>query len=197
MLWPGMATKPLHTIRVVLAAALAVGLGGCPGRTRHHPPTPPNSNIDLDPLAPPARTPPPLPPPTPPPPPVEEPPPPATPPPPPPRRVATGCGNGDGERFSVQGVAATDTLNVRSEPDPRASVLGQLQPDSTGVIGTEETARVGNSIWRKVRCQHLVGWVNERFLSSEGQPQQPEQPEPQPEPEAPVKKKSGTDPKLW
>jgi hypothetical protein len=113
--------------------------------------------------------------------------------------VNTGCGPGAGERFFVQGVAATDTLNVRAEPDPRAAVLGELPPDATGVIGTEETARVGSSIWRKVRCQRTIGWVNERFLAPEGgQPPPPQQqePEPQPEPEPP-KKKGGPDPKLW
>jgi hypothetical protein len=195
MLCAGMVTPPPF-LRIILAAALVAGLGGCSSRGRHRPPAPPNTPIDLDeqrpaPVRPAAVEPLPPPRPLPPPPPVEEPPPPPS-----RRQVNTGCGPGAGERFSVQSVAATDVLNVRSEPDPRATVLGELPPDATGIIGTEETARVGSSIWRKVRCQKTIGWVNERFLAPEGGAPPAQEPEPQPEPEPP-KKKGGPDPKLW
>ena len=98
------------------------------------------------------------------------PPPPLPPPDPPPDPQPAGedlhqCGRGPGERFVVQGVDAADSLNVRTSPDARAEVLGQLPPDATGVLGMEAEQQVGSSVWRKVKCRNLVGWVNARFLA--------------------------------
>jgi hypothetical protein len=61
-------------------------------------------------------------------------------------------------------VASSDTLNVRVSPDARSEVLGQLRPDTTGVVAVGDEQKIGTSIWRKVRCGALVGWVNQRFL---------------------------------
>jgi hypothetical protein len=106
---------------------------------------------------------------------------PPPPPPPPPDDDSGSCGNGPGERFAVQGVAEADFLNVRSSPDPRAEILGQLPPDAIGIIDMAEEQRVGNATWRKVRCQKLIGWVNERFIVP--QTEEPQRPEPPPPPE--------------
>ncbi len=76
-------------------------------------------------------------------------------------------GGGHGERLSVQGVAADDVLNVRESPDKGAAVLGGLPPDATGVRGTSNRRRIGQSVWREVECGKLRGWVNERFLARE------------------------------
>jgi hypothetical protein len=80
-------------------------------------------------------------------------------------------------------VDAADQLNVRNDPDPRAEVIGALPPDASGVLGMGEEQRVGSAVWRKVKCQKLVGWVNAKFLA----PEQPEseqvaKPEPPKEP---------------
>jgi hypothetical protein len=92
----------------------------------------------------------------------------ATPEPPPrPARPAdrSTCGPaGKGPRFSVHGVDPDDTLNVRVAPDAKSDVLGQLLPNTTGVVAVGEEQKVGTSTWRKVRCGALVGWVNQRFL---------------------------------
>jgi hypothetical protein len=77
----------------------------------------------------------------------------------------SACGpEGKGPRFTVRGVAASDTLNVRISPDARSEVLGQLRPETTGVVAVGDEQKIGTSIWRKVRCGALVGWVNQRFL---------------------------------
>jgi hypothetical protein len=79
------------------------------------------------------------------------------------------CGpGGKGPRFAVHGVDPSDTLNVRSAPDAKSDVLGQLLPNTTGVVDLGEQQRVGPSTWRKVRCAALIGWVNERFLDPQG-----------------------------
>jgi hypothetical protein len=101
-----------------------------------------------------------------------KPPPPREVPPPPPTpkpvedKDRSPCGPvGQGPHFAVHGVEAADTLNVRVAPDPASEVLGQLLPSTTGVADLGRQQKVGPSIWRKVRCGALIGWVNERFLA--------------------------------
>jgi hypothetical protein len=77
------------------------------------------------------------------------------------------CGRGPGERFAVSGVDASDTLNVRSEPDPQAEVLGQLPAGTSGVRAAGQRRVIGKSSWREVECGTVRGWVNERFLARE------------------------------
>jgi hypothetical protein len=153
-------TKLVHVI------AIALALVGCDHRrTVRRPPAPPPKTLTLDeespppPVRPPPPTrvvlpPPPLPPPTPDPPPDPQ----------PAGEDLAQCGRGPGERFVVQGVDASDTLNVRTRPDSRADVIGQLPSDATGILGMEEEQQVGSSVWRKIKCRNLVGWVNARFL---------------------------------
>jgi hypothetical protein len=93
----------------------------------------------------------------------------ATPPPPADDRSVCGPG-GKGPRFAVHGVDPSDTLNVRVAPDAQSEVLGQLLPNTTGVVALGQEQKVGPSIWRKVRCGALVGWVNGRFLDPEEGP---------------------------
>ena len=96
-------------------------------------------------------------------------PPPRVEPPPPPRPVvredASACGPlGQGPHFAVRRVDPSDTLNVRAAPDPQSEVLGQLLPNTTGVVDLGRQRQVGPSTWRKVRCGALIGWANGRFL---------------------------------
>ena len=70
-------------------------------------------------------------------------------------------------RFSVTGVAPTDTLRVRAAPDPNAPVVGELAPNTTRVIGSRQTRQIGRSQWREVSYGWLEGWVNNRFLAPE------------------------------
>jgi hypothetical protein len=107
--------------------------------------------------------------PKPPPPRVEEPPPPAPKPRPAEPADRSPCGPvGPGPHFAVQGVDASDKLNVRVAPDPASEVLGELLPNTTGVADLGKHQKVGPAIWRKVRCGALIGWVNGRFLAPDG-----------------------------
>jgi len=156
--------SPSKAAHVVTIALMLVGCNH--RRNVRRPPAPPPTPLALDeesaPAPHPVRPPPPPAPVVPPPPPL-----PRHDPPPEPPPVAENfgqCGRGPGERFDVEGVDAADTLNVRTAPDARAEVLGQLPPDATGVLGMEGEQRVGPAVWRKVKCRNLVGWVNARFL---------------------------------
>ena len=82
--------------------------------------------------------------------------------------------------FRVKDVAAGDVLNVRTEPDPSASITAQLAPNYAAIGDTGETAIAsGGGKWRlvtmldPVRLEGLgeplhggapIGWVNEAFL---------------------------------
>lgn len=110
---------------------------------------------------------------------LKPPPPRPEPPPPPPPPAAkpveradrSPCGPvGPGLHYAVRGVDASDTLNVRVAPDPDSEVLGQLGPSTTGVADLGRKQKVGPSIWRKVRCGALIGWVNDRFLGPDSSP---------------------------
>ncbi len=66
----------------------------------------------------------------------------------------------------VVGVAKNDTLNIRSQPDVRAEIVGALQPDSyIDVLDTSPDGR-----WAFVSSGSGSGWVSSRFLHiAEGQ----------------------------
>jgi len=81
--------------------------------------------------------------------------------------VACGfCGGASAENrplpdlFDITGVAPADTLNVRSAPDARAEIIGELGPEATDV---EVTAIQGG--WGRVNQGERSGWTAMRFLS--------------------------------
>ncbi|MEA2699897.1 MAG: hypothetical protein QOI66_4168 [Myxococcales bacterium] len=156
------------------AVALALSVGaGCDSRRSRRSRAPNRPVVTVPPAEPP---------------PVEEPvavapPRPPVPPPAPPRAPAPAparprpkddrlgaCGTGKGPRFNVRGVDEQDTLNVRAAPDTQSDVLGQLSPHATGVLSLGQRRHVGASTWHKVKCGGVVGWVNERFLSTTAEP---------------------------
>lgn len=94
-----------------------------------------------------------------------------TPQPPPPEHESWLCGpSGRGPRLAIRGVGRHDILNVRAEPGAGAPMVGQLPPDARGIRGTGERRKVEGSVWRKVTCGALVGWVNQRYLVADPRP---------------------------
>jgi hypothetical protein len=86
----------------------------------------------------------------------------------PPAPAPSTCGaRGAGESFAVQGVDASDVLNVRAEPAASSAILGSLPPDATGISVVDDHRRARRSSWQKVECGKLRGWVNGRFLARE------------------------------
>jgi hypothetical protein len=88
--------------------------------------------------------------------------------PPAPARVpARAADENDGARvasFRVEGVAADDVLNIRSQPDANSRVLSSIPPQEKHVEGLGAPSTVARSTWQRVRYAGVTGWVNARFL---------------------------------
>lgn len=61
----------------------------------------------------------------------------------------------------VTGVAASDVLNVRAEPNADSAVLSELAPTATGIeiVGFDPSGA-----WARVSAGEASGWVSGRFL---------------------------------
>ena len=81
--------------------------------------------------------------------------------------VAAAVPAGVRERYSVVGVAADDTLNLRRAPEASAEIVAQIPPDATGLVSTGEIQRTGATLWRRVVYDGKRGWVSARFLRKE------------------------------
>ena len=69
--------------------------------------------------------------------------------------------------FRVTGVAADDTLNVRSGPSASATDIGDLPANATAIeiAGTDPSGRWGQIVW-----EEGDGWVSMRFLTPDSVP---------------------------
>jgi hypothetical protein len=66
--------------------------------------------------------------------------------------------------FRVEGVAADDVLNIRSQPDASSRILGSIPPQESHVEGLGAPSTGARSTWQRVRYAGVTGWVNARFL---------------------------------
>ncbi|MEI9885324.1 MAG: SH3 domain-containing protein [Rhizomicrobium sp.] len=65
----------------------------------------------------------------------------------------------------VVGVAAKDTLNLRSSPDAKAAKTGTLAPDASGISVVAVDSKGAD--WVKIAKGTVSGWVNAKFLAYE------------------------------
>lgn len=63
--------------------------------------------------------------------------------------------------FNITGVAADDTLNIRSEPTTQSDVVGSFRHDQTGleIVETDPTGR-----WGRINHNEGTGWVSMRYM---------------------------------
>lgn len=71
--------------------------------------------------------------------------------------------------FRVTGVKRSDVLNVRERVEDQATIsqkkiLGQIPANSTGVLGSGASVKIGSARWYEVRYKDVRGWVNGRYL---------------------------------
>jgi hypothetical protein len=137
------------------ALALAATLVACSSHEHHHRGPAQSTSVFEEAPPPPPRI-------------ADDPPPPPRPPPPPPPRPKAPppelCGAGAGPRYDVTDVAADDMLNVRVTPGASSELTGKLAHDAVNVLGLGDTKQVGRQTWRKIRCDGVTGWVNDKFL---------------------------------
>lgn len=67
-------------------------------------------------------------------------------------------------RFSVTGVSANDTLNVRAGPGLNQEIIGELTPDVRDIEVLELSA---NGSWGKIGWGEVNGWVGMRFMADQ------------------------------
>ena len=75
-----------------------------------------------------------------------------------------------GLSYAVKDVAASDRLNVRSQPGTESEMMGSLAHDARGILVTGRRAAEGSSVWWEVIMPSGPGengWVNHRFLAAE------------------------------
>jgi uncharacterized membrane protein len=65
----------------------------------------------------------------------------------------------------VAGVAANDTLSLRSSPDAKSAKTGTLPPDATGIAVVAVDSK--GTDWVKITKGKVSGWVNAKFLRYE------------------------------
>jgi hypothetical protein len=74
-----------------------------------------------------------------------------------------------GARLAVVGVAAGDTLNVRSGPGTDYDVVFELEPLATNVTATGHNRSVeGTGFWAEITADGRTGWAKARFLLQPG-----------------------------
>jgi hypothetical protein len=68
--------------------------------------------------------------------------------------------------WDVTGVAADDTLNVRSSPGVAGDIIAALRPDTAELESTGRIARVSEQLWREIIVPgDGAGWVNAAYLT--------------------------------
>lgn len=71
--------------------------------------------------------------------------------------------------YSVVGVDAGKTLNLRSTPGVKSPVSAKIPANGQGVVATGQEKVVGHSTWAKVYWSNKSGWVNKVYLTEDPQ----------------------------
>ena len=66
--------------------------------------------------------------------------------------------------FEVQKVAQNDSLNLRSQPGARNSIVGTIPHNAKWMRTDGRRVAVGQTIWIKVNWRGRIGWVNEYYI---------------------------------
>ena len=71
------------------------------------------------------------------------------------------------ERYIVSGVESWDTLNIRSEPNAKSTIIGEIPSNGSAVNSDGQQVGAGRSTWIKVNWNGVNGWVNKRYLATD------------------------------
>ena len=76
------------------------------------------------------------------------------------------------ELFAVVGVASHDVLNIRSEPNNTATIIGRLASDAADIEVVAFDAKGG---WAQINTAETSGWVARRFIQRSASSWKPKQ----------------------
>lgn len=81
--------------------------------------------------------------------------------------ASLGAAHGQDRRknYSVVGVAENDTLNVRSRPDEKSSIVTKLRNGYDGITIDGEVVWNGGDDWVPILFSNAQGWVRPKYLS--------------------------------
>jgi hypothetical protein len=71
------------------------------------------------------------------------------------------------ERYIVSGVESWDTLNIRSQPNHRSTIIGEIPANGSSINSTGQESGSGRSTWTKVTYNGVSGWVSKRYLATD------------------------------
>lgn len=69
------------------------------------------------------------------------------------------------ETYSVIGISGNDTLNIRSRPSEKASIVAKLRNGTPGIQVAGRTVMNGSDDWVRVTASGVKGWVRPKYLS--------------------------------
>jgi len=71
--------------------------------------------------------------------------------------------------YSVIGVEAGKTLNLRSAPGVKNPVVAKIPANGQGVVATGEEKVIGKTTWAKVYWSKQSGWISKTYLTENPQ----------------------------
>jgi hypothetical protein len=70
------------------------------------------------------------------------------------------------ENYKIVGLAENDTLNVRSRPDEKSSIVTKLRNGYNGITINGEVVWNGGDDWVPILFSNAKGWVRPKYLSA-------------------------------
>lgn len=66
--------------------------------------------------------------------------------------------------FQIKGVESWDSLNIRSKPGSKNSIVGKIPHNGQYIRTNGQRVAVGRTVWVKITWQGKTGWVSERYI---------------------------------
>ena len=71
------------------------------------------------------------------------------------------------ERYIVSGVESWDTLNIRSQPNAKSAIIGEIPANGQNINSNGQERVNGRSTWIRVNYNGVSGWVSKRYLATD------------------------------
>ncbi len=71
------------------------------------------------------------------------------------------------ERYIVSGVESWDTLNIRSQPNAKSAIIGEIPANGQNINSNGQESGNGRTTWVRVTYNGVSGWVSKRYLATD------------------------------